>query len=273
MINETIKLKDFYKNINSDSKLVTYCPDNFEEFSTGRKRKAILIIPGGGYEFTSQREAEPIALAFLGHDIAAFVLEYTIGEFEFPKPIDETFAAILYIRQNAEKYHVDTNKISLMGFSAGGHLAASTTMLMEDNYFSKLLDCKQEELKINGLLLGYPVITMDPNFTHAGTARCRTHGNKEMIEKFSIEKHVTNKFPKTFIFLTSEDNAVPPENSLRFASELVKHHIPVELHMYPEGGHGLALGNEITNWHKEDKVYKDVETWIYHALEFVKEKI
>ncbi len=274
MIHEKIFLKEHFKNITTNASFTTYCPDNYSEFSTNRRRKAVIVIPGGGYSMVSEREAEPIALQFIKEDIASFVLDYTVGDFEFPTPIDEVFATILYIRKNAKKYHINPNKISLIGFSAGGHLASSSAMMWNDEYFKILFNTTNDKLKINGLLLGYPVITMDEKNSHLGTVELRTHKNEELKEKFSVEKHITNDFPKTFIWLTASDPLVPAYNSLTLAQELVNHNIMVELHMYPTGPHGLALANDNTTiMDKTPTDYPDVHTWIEHAIYFIKNRI
>lgn len=270
MIHEKIYLKQHFKNITTDAYFATYCPDNFEEYSIGRKRKAIIIIPGGGYEMVSEREGEAIALQYLKEDIATFVINYTVKEFSYPTPIDEVFAAMIYIRDHSEEYHIDENRIALLGFSAGGHLAASCAMLWNDSYFANLFNTTNEKQKVNALILSYPVITMDKEFTHIGTMERRTHNDKDLIEKFSIEKHITQDFPKTFIWLTSTDDAVPPYNSLTLAQNLINNQITVELHMYPRGQHGLALANNnTTTKYKMQTNFPEVQTWIPHSISFV----
>ena len=268
MIHETIFLKNVNEKILSDASIVSYCPDNFLEYSIGRIRKCILVIPGGGYEFVSEREAEAIALKFVGEDLAVFVLKYTVSGFSYPTPIDEVFAAIKYIRDNHEKYHVDVNSISVLGFSAGGHLAASSAMLCEDTYFSELFNCDISMLKINGVLLAYPVITMGEN-THYGTSYQRCHDDLDMIYKMSVEKHITPNYPPTFIWLTAEDSCVPAYNSLALAQSLVDNHVLVELHMYPLGHHGLATADTITN----QMDYPDIKNWINQAIYFIKNRV
>ena len=268
MINKKIYLKDVNKKIRSEAYLVSYCPDNYVEYNSNRLRKCIIILPGGGYEYTSEREAEPIAFKFLSEDIAVFVLRYSVNGFSYPAPIDEVFASVLYIRNNFNTYHINPNCISLIGFSAGGHLAASTAMLHEDSYFSDLFACCQSDLKINGLLLAYPVITMGDR-THYGTSFQRCHDDPVMIEKMSVEKHITPNYPPTFIWLTAEDSLVPAYNSLSLAQALVDNNVTVELHMYPKGHHGLATADSITN----DKDHVDVKNWISQALFFVKNRL
>ncbi len=275
MIHECVNLKKLYPQLNGGDNvlLYSYCPDNFEEWSIGRKRKTILILPGGGYQFVSQREAEPIALQYLKEDFNAFVLSYTVVKepsLHPLNPIDEVFAAILYIRRNAEKYNVDVNHISVMGFSAGGHLAASAGLFYQDETYSKLLNCNIEELNINGILLAYPVISLINN-THLTTCIMRTGGNRELMEKLSIEKHITNNYPSTFIWSTFEDDDVNPLNSVMFVEQLIKNNVRVEFHFYPEGHHGLALANEITcSAYNPDK-FASVHAWIEDSIRFIKD--
>ena len=178
-------------------------------------------------------------------------------------------AALLFIKDNALKYHVDKNDISLLGFSAGGHLAASTIMYSLKDDLLKLFNCKNKDIKFAALLLGYPVINCE-EFSEFNTSSARCLDDPVLQELFSIEKHVTEQFPNTFIFLTSQDRLVPPYNSLSFAQALVDKNVPVELHMYPLGNHGLALAdnNTTSSFNKTD--YPDVHTWIKHSIYFLR---
>ncbi len=275
MIHEYINLKVHYPQLNGgdDVLLYSYCPDNFDEWSMGRKRKTILILPGGGYKFISQREAEPIALQYLKEDFNVFILAYTVKQkpvLHPLNPVDEVFASILYIKRNAEKYNVDIDHISILGFSAGGHLAASAGLFYQDETYSKLLNCDIDELKFKGLLLAYPVISLT-NYTHLATCNIRTNGNKELIDKFSIEKHITKKFPPTFIWSTFEDDNVSPLNSVMLIEQLIKNNVRVEFHLYPEGHHGLSLANEITCSKNNPDKYESVHTWIENSIRFIKD--
>lgn len=277
MIHETINLKTVFKTLTNDATLTSYCPDNYDEFSKGRTRKALIVLPGGGYEFLSEREAEPVALRFMGFDIACFVLKYTIApKIKYPSPVEEVLAAVSYIRKNSDKYHVDTNSISVIGFSAGGHLAASASCYYYDKKILDKNNLTEEETKINGCILCYPVISND--FGHEGTMRCISEGYKEdLLDYFSIEKHVTNKFPKTFFFHTSLDDAVNVENSLALASELHKAGVEFEMHIYPYGQHGLSLADKSVYFENTTKEFLDEvepdKDWARLAIDFIKRYI
>ena len=268
MIVEKLLLEDICKEINSNAYVRVICQENFEEFCSGRKRKALVILPGGGYMFCSEREAEPIALKFTGEDIATFIINYTVGDFDYPTPIDEVLATIKYIRNNSEKYNIDTNSISVLGFSAGGHLAASTALYHQDEYFLNLLNATKEEIKINGVLLAYPVITMGP-LTHFVTRDLRCKGDQKMMDMMSVEKNVTKDYPPTFIWVTGEDLAVPALNSVIMAKALMENGVTTELHVYPKHNHGLATADLITNSIEPE----DVKTWINHAIYFIKNRV
>ena len=275
MINETINLKEFYPNLNNDSYLTTYCPDNYSEYSTGVKRKALIVIPGGGYAFCSDREAEVVALRFTGYDIASFVLKYSIvPNIKYPNPLEEALAAIAYVRKNATKYHIDENSISVVGFSAGGHLAASASCYYDDKEILNKLGLKEEDTKVNGCILGYPVITVDGHYETIKNVS--ENGRPDLLDKFSIEKHVTSKFPKTFFYHTSDDNVVDVKNSLILASELHKCNVPFEMHVYPFGPHGSSVSDKSVYYRENKEFLEALEPntdWVKLAIDFIKRYI
>ena len=272
MIFEKINLKDFY-NLETNPLLTVYAQDNFTEIDINRKRKCVLILPGGAYAYTSRREAEPVALKFLNDDICAFVLNYTCAPFTYPTPFVEVFAALSFIRRNSEKYHVDVNQISVVGFSAGGHLAASCSAYHTSMEFANYLGISLDEMKINGCILGYPVISKD--FGHAESFKNVTQGREDLREKLSIENQVTKDFPKTFIWHTTFDASVPVKNSLALAEKLSENNIFFELHVYPMHGHGQSVCDRtVYNENVSDQIIEEMKyntQWIGNAIHFIKE--
>ncbi len=273
MIHEVINLKDFFP-LPFDASLTCYCPDNFKEMDLNRKRKSIVIYPGGGYYMCSDREAEPFALQFVSEDYNAFVLRYSCNaNAYFPTPLLEALAAVAYVRRFKEKYHVDEDKIIVMGFSAGGHVAGMASALWHKEEYAKQLNVTTEDVKVNGVILSYPVLTMKKPYTHDVTCEHITHNEESLIQLLSIEDQVTSNFPKTFIWHTACDAAVPVENSLALVASLSKQKIPYEFHVFPNGGHGLALANEITKPVGYDGcVAKQTEIWMTLCKKFLKEE-
>lgn len=271
MIYKTINLNEYYPMLKTNAKLRCYCIDNFEEFSLNRKRKSVLVLPGGGYGMVSAREGEPVALKFLGEDICAFCLEYSLGPYTYPYPIIEGFAALNYIRTHHEKLHIDPDHISLCGFSAGGHFAATLAAYQAKQDYADFLKVDLTTLKVNGLILCYPVITMDTP-THGGTRDRLIKNNPELKDYYSIEKHVSKDFPVTFIWTTNDDKCVNTWNTLDLAIALKKCDVRFELHYYPIGDHGSSLANEIVN-EKSDYLTNTLSyfsSWIDLAIKFIK---
>ena len=211
-----------------------------------QKRPCLLICPGGGYGFCSEREAEPIALHFLPEGFNVFVLWYSVAPNRFPTQLCEVAAVMELIYENTDNWNCDTNKIAIMGFSAGGHLAA---------HYSTMFDCSEvrETFKSskcpNASVLCYPVITADFACTHQGSIiNLLGHKpeNQEETDYFSCNKQVKESTPPAFIWHTAEDGAVPVVNSLLYANALADKNIPFELHIYPHGGHGLSTSDKHT---------------------------
>lgn len=273
MIHKTIKLKDHFNNINSEATLTSYVIENSNEYSKNRKRKTIIVLPGGGYGFLSDREAEPVALRFAGYDINAFVLRYSVHPLNYPYPLIEVIASLAYLYRNSEEYNIDVNSISIIGFSAGGHLAASAGVYYKNKDLLNLLNIKEEEINIAGLILSYPVISMYED-THGGSRNALTHNDPQLMEMFSVEKHITKDFPKTFIWTTVFDTIVPSVNTTMLINELAKNKITFESHIYPMCDHGLSLADESVFSDDVDKEYikeaEPIKEWVDLAIKFIK---
>ncbi|MCR5121582.1 MAG: alpha/beta hydrolase [Ruminococcus sp.] len=222
--------------------LKCFVPEKYA-FMKDRKRGAILVLPGGGYEYCSEREGDPVAYRFLGQGYACFVLHYSCVDKKFPTALLECAAAVKYIRSNAEEFGIAADKVFVMGFSAGGHLAASMANLWNSSLLSDVLGCGADTLKVNGSVLGYPVILSEPELTHEGSVEnlLMHRRDPELREFLSMEKRVGKQTPPTFIWHCADDGCVPVENSLSYMAALSKARIPFEGHIFPSGGHGLSL--------------------------------
>ena len=225
-------------------------------------RPTLLICPGGGYRRCSLREGEPIAIAFASLGFNCFVLNYSVVPHTWPSALLEVAAAIDLIHQNAEDWNIDISKIVLSGFSAGGHLAASYCTQRNLNEITSLIEPKP----VQAALLGYPVISAKENIRHTdsflhllGTDSL----TQPQIEKFSLELHVDPALtPPTFLWHTASDALVSAENSLLYAQALVRNHVPVELHIFQNGIHGLATSDRQTLRSFDTPNHLHVNQWI-----------
>ncbi len=261
----------FPKLAHSKATLAAYIPALDEEVKF-RTRKTILILPGGGYEFCSEREGEPIAQYFLAKGYNAYVLEYSTtrkGESRFPIQLLEAMAALKYIKDHAQESYGDANDIHVIGFSAGGHLAGSLAFLGNTPAYKKLLGIDAStDLSIKSLILGYPVISaMIPTHQRSFANIESTEYPKEML---SLERYVTDKAPPMFVFATSDDNAVPIVNSLTLCNAYAALQKPFELHIYEKGPHGFSLANDIVYEPLFAKTLeKNIPHWIDLAHDFI----
>lgn len=231
------------------------------------KRPGLLIIPGGGYKYCSRREAEPLALRFMSEGFNCFVLNYTC-EAAYPTPHKELAIAFKYIKENAKKFNINPDAISLTGYSAGGHLASTYSYLYED--FEKELKVKKDFLKPFALILGYPVTSMDIRTTSATEQIITNNFDKKLIKKLTVDKHITKDFPPTFIWTTKFDQVVPYKHSIVIADEMKKHNVKHKLILYKDGYHGGSLCNKSV--YPQNANLKNIEEnrdWPNKAADFI----
>lgn len=221
-----------------------YLLDNSPEVEADRKHPLVVLLPGGGYFFRSFREDEPIAVRLLGEGISACVVEYCVTPHIFPAAMLQVLRTIAYARQHSEEWHIDPDKIIVMGFSAGGHLAASTGVFWSKPFYAEKIGLTPEEVRPNGLMLGYPVISSG-EFAHRDSIKNLLGEEIDIFSQtVSLELQVNKDVPPTFLWHTWFDQAVPVENSLLFASALRKVNVPVALHIFTKGVHGISLSND-----------------------------
>jgi len=259
------------KNDKKNITLTAYVASVTDELPYNQKRPGVIICPGGAYRYLSNREGEPPALAFLAAGINAFVLDYSAADDgtgkTFPSQLIEIATAIKFVKDNAEEFHVDPEKIFVNGYSAGGHLAASLGTLHSSSYVKEALGVSDNELRPAGMVLAYPVITSGEK-AHRGSFN-NLLGEKandpEALRAVSLEHQVDDNTPPAFIWHTRTDGAVPVENSLLFATALAAHNVPFEMHIYPEGPHGMSLATDVVR-----TADPHVAEWFSAAVRWIK---
>ncbi len=228
----------------------------------------VVICPGGGYWVTSiVKEGFAVAREFAKNGIAAFVLKYRLPDDSAVDnkeivPLQDAQRAIQLVRLNAKKWHVDPDKVGILGFSAGGHLASTASTHFEKAEIANPLNIN---LRPDFSILIYPVITFDSTFAHMGSRErlIGKNASAEMVENFSNEKQVKENTPPAFLVHATDDGAVPVKNSISYYEALIQHKVPAEMHIYNAGGHGFGMINPTTkdrwmesciNWMRSMKI-------------------
>ena len=217
---------------------------------------AVVVCPGGGYgHLAVGHEGKEIGEWFNSFGVTAFVLRYRISPYRHPVPLGDVQRALRTVRSRAKEWKIDSHRIGVIGFSAGGHLASSLATHFDagDNNASDLID--RVSCRPDFVILGYPVITLTAPYTHSGSRRNLLGENpsEKLVQLLSNEKQVSKETPPTFLMHTSTDKAVPSENSILFYSALRKAGVDVELHIYEQGRHGVGLGKghgSVSSWPK-----------------------
>jgi acetyl esterase/lipase len=240
-------------------------------------KDAMLVIPGGGYATVCHyREGEPVALAYSALGYNTFVLNYRTAEpgDVYPKQLCDAVSAVLYIKENAERFHINPDRVFAVGFSAGGHLAASLATMYNRPEVAEMLGRDTAAARPTAVVLSYPVTTLN-DLTHEGSfiyllGKPFSEITEEDKERYSIDTAVTEDTPPMFIWHTQSDELVPIEGTLLLARALRQKRVTFELTVYPYGPHGFALASPQTSKGLDYLVDEVVARWVVNSDEFLK---
>jgi len=227
-----------------------------------RARGAVLVCPGGGYGGRAPHEGAPIAKRLNQAGIHGFVAQYRVAPHRHPEPILDASRALRIIRHRAAEWRVRPDRIAILGFSAGGHLAGSAGVHADKECTKAGDELDVVSSRPDAMILCYPVISSQ-QFAHLGSFKnlLGPDAPEDLRRFMSLELHVSESTPPTFLWHTAEDAGVPVGNSLLFASALSRYKVPFELHVYPKGRHGLGLAPELPH----------VATWAELACQWLLE--
>ncbi len=219
---------------------------------------AVVIFPGGGYgHLAMDHEGHQIAQWLNSFGVAGFIVKYRHSRsgagYGHPAPLQDAQRAIRTVRSGAKKWNLDPNRIGIIGFSAGGHLASSAGTHFKQRYSEAKDEIDRAGCRPDFMILMYPVASFTESFTHKGSRRNLLGENPdaELVRNLSNEKQVTSETPPTFLVHANDDKPVPPENSIYFYLALKKANVPAELHIYEKGGHGFGPGvgkGPVSSW-------------------------
>ncbi len=283
--------------LGKDTQLVAMIHDPYVSYQVTRKRGALILCPGGAYLIHATKEGEMSATHFYGKDWNTFVLKYTVAmdrehpekgfnkDARYPLQVIELMEAVHFIKQHAEEWYIDIEQMYVMGFSAGGHVAASLGTRWNDPALTSKLSFKPQknELKLSGMILGYPMLRDNsPEFYRQDQTDTSKEQNKLVCQvlygkeepskqdrdKVNLINYISRNTIPTFIWHSTDDRVVDHLNSIHFIRALDEAGINCEFHLFSRGGHGLALANDITAANNKEKDI-GIALWSNLALEWI----
>ncbi len=208
-------------------------------------RACVIVLPGGGYARRADHEGVPVAQWLNSLGLHSAVLDYRVAPYRHPAPLSDAQRAIRLVRAHAAEWKIDPKRIGILGFSAGGHLAASAATLFDRRAYEAVDAIDEHTARPDAAILCYPVISSGPN-AHQGSFEnlLGPDAPAELRREMSLENQVNAQTPPCFIWHTANDGAVPVENALLFASALSRAKVPYALHVFPDGPHGVGLASD-----------------------------
>ncbi len=275
MIHEKLALFE-----NKPVTLTTYIHDEFGAYGTENGRPAIIILPGGAFAFLSPTESEPVALTFMQKGFNTFVLDYTVGDnCRYPDVLIECSKAIQTVRENAQKWNIDPHRVYLMGFSAGACLAGVSATQWNDPVISEALGVSPEMIRPDAAVIAYGcwdnsgTIWNDPEFVNPNASQFPKSCPPQLDMIHYVGPHVC----PLFVWHNQKDKYVPVRNALMITGKLCELKIPVELHLYTGGEHGMSVANGLCFRNEREKDRADsnpnVAMWVDMASNWLKQLV
>ena len=246
MILEEIDLYEYFRVERQGApkgKLVCYRHGQIAEMNKRMRRPAILVLPGGGYGFVSQREAEPVAIEYYREGFDAFVLDYDVAPVGYPVQLEEAAMAMMYIRRNADAFDILPDKVAAIGFSAGGHLLGCIGTIWNDPAVKEIFGRESEKVRPDASVYSYAVVSPDPAIYRGNTFKNFCGGNASPSD-YAIDVNVGKDCRPAFIWGNSPDRTVLPEHAARLYLAYLAAGVPAELHLFREGWHGMSVCKE-----------------------------
>ncbi|MCL2694296.1 MAG: alpha/beta hydrolase [Oscillospiraceae bacterium] len=233
-------IKTFFLNNERTAYVKAFLLSRIEEIPWTHQRPAVVVFPGGGYEYCAEKEAEPIAMRYAAEGYNTFVLNYTCGK-KYPAAFTNAAYAMYKIKARAEEFGIDKDKIAVVGCSAGGHLAGCLATMWSDTGIVRVIGCEPEDIRPAAAVLCYPVISgVTSPHKSSFAILAGEDATQANLSRLSLENRVTPKTPPVFLWCTANDESVSAHNSIVMAKACVSNGVPVELHMYDDGPHGLS---------------------------------
>jgi acetyl esterase/lipase len=262
---EIITTKLNHTNSKSKAELISYITPNL----TGAKNPALIFAPGGSYTHIDLDQAEKVALRFASFGYQVSILRYSlVDELQplYPAPLYEMAEAMNVTHQNAKKWHVDSNRIILMGFSVGGHIVSNFNNTWNSEWLSSQTNIDVKTLKPFATILGFPVVTPADGFPDNATLDQWT----DQPAQIAADQNATKDNVPTFIWATTDDQLVSSKNAVDYFLALQAHGVPTELHLFQHGPHGMALADETTAY-DDRHVDHRIASWVETSLAWLSE--